>query len=34
MFFNKNNIINKDFIKTMRNFIKKRNTLITIMKIN
>ena len=30
----KNNITNKDLIKTMKNYIKKKNTLITITKIN
>ena len=34
MLFNKNNIINKIFIKIMKNRIKKKNILITMMKIN
>ena len=32
--FNKNNIINKDFIKITKNLIKKKNIMIMIMKIN
>ena len=34
MVFSKNNIINKNFIEMMKSRIKKKNTLITMTKIN